>query len=464
MNILLIVPAGDAYRITSEKQEVPQRSMLRFSILPVTAVAGATPPGHHVEICDENVEMLDFDRNVDLVGISIMTATANRGKQIAREFHKRGKLVVAGGYHATLFPEDVLDHFDAVLLGDAEEAWPRLLADAGIGRLQKTYRTEGPLDMRKMPLPRRDLIGHNARHYATTNALQIGRGCKHGCRYCSITAFHRQTYRCRPVREVIEELRTLPREVIFVDDNIVADPDYSKELFRAMAPLKKRWVSQSSLAIADDPELLELAHRAGCRGLFIGIETIRSDNLQDVHKNVNLHRSCFKRTDAIQSIGIGIIAGIIVGMDHDDVSVFEKTLRFLQHAGINAIQLNIMTPLPGTPLYKDLRKVGRITDHDFEHYDFRHCVFRPMQMTSRQLQEGADWLYRQFYRLDRVLLRVLRTAFISGPTPAFLTWKLNRTYRYDNRREGITGQNPAKHRPGRTYESESRRPLLTSER
>jgi len=235
----------------------------------------------------------------------------------------------------------------------------------------------------------------------------------------------------------------VPRNFIFVDDNIIADPSYARELFERLAPLRKRWVSQCSLSIADDPELLALASAAGCRGLFIGLETTSPENLAAVDKGFNDSDRYRDRLEAIERAGIGVIAGMIVGMDGDDASVFERTLDFLTRSPINALQLNIMTPLPGTPLFADMKRAGRIVDEDYEHYDFRHCVIRPARMTAQELQDGADWLYAQYYRLDRVVWRTLRTLFAVGLQTAYLTWRLNMTYRFDNRREGIRGRNPA---------------------
>jgi len=444
MRILLVVPAGKDYRISDVDQPVPKRPMLRFSILPILTVAAATPARHSIQICDENVQPIDFDADVDVVGVSIMTATANRGREIARRFRRRGKTVVAGGFHATLYTDEVLEDFDAIVAGDAEGVWADLLTDVENGRLKKLYRNRQPIDMSKITPPRRDLLKETGDYYATTNAVQIGRGCIHGCRYCSITAFHNRTYRRRPVDKVIEELRQISRDIIFVDDNIISEPDYAKNLFRAMAPLNKRWVSQASLDIADDPELVELASRSGCRGLFVGIETLNRKNLVSVNKAFNSIQRYRERFSMLYRHGIGVIAGIIVGMDNDGIHVFEDTLKFLDETGIQAIQVNIMTPLPGTPLYEHYKKTGRILDRNFDHYDFRHCVFQPRRMSRRQLQDGADWLYSRFYRLDRILIRTLRTLFEVGPVTAYLTWRLNTTYRYDNKRESIVGSNPAR--------------------
>lgn len=452
MKILLVLPAGERVRVTRDRPDVPRRAMLRFSVLPLTVVAALTPREHAVRIVDENVEPVDFDTDCDVVGITFMTALAPRAYEIAGAFRRRGKIVVAGGYHPTLCPADASPHFDALVLGDAEGAWERLLADIRAGALRKIYRP-GAADVAAgsvlpgtlhTPRPRRALLERTARHYATINAVQAGRGCRHNCRYCSVTVFHQQHYRRRPVAAVIEELRTLSRDFIFVDDNIIADREYALELFRRMIPLGKRWVSQCSVLIADDPELLRLAQAAGCRGLFLGIETASPVNLAAMNKQFNRTESYEARLRRIRGAGIGVIAGMIVGMDGDGVGVFEETLRFLERTHIDAVQLNILTPLPGTPLYADMDADGRVADREWSHYDYRHVVFRPARMTATELQAGADWVYAQFYRLDRILWRFVRGIFSVGWMPALLGLKLGLTYRYDNRREGIVGWNPAR--------------------
>jgi radical SAM superfamily enzyme YgiQ (UPF0313 family) len=351
--------------------------------------------------------------------------------------------VVAGGYHPTFQPEEVLRHVDAVVVGEAEGQWPLLLADLEAGRMRSVYRAAAPCDPALIPAPRRDLTVRNDRHYVTTNAVQTGRGCRHGCRYCSITAFHRKTHRSRPLAAVLAEVKAVPRDFMFIDDNIIADPEYAMALFRELIPLRKRWVSQCSLTLADDPALLALARQAGCVGLFIGIESIDPENLVSFRKQFNEVGSYLRRIAAIRDQGIGIIAGMIVGADHDDVTVFRRSLQFLDRARVDALQLNILTPLPGTALHEELARVGRILDDNLEHYDFRHTVIRPALMTAEELQAGADWLYRRFYRLDRILLRTLRAAAKLGWAAAWLCFRLNMTYRGDNLRDAIGGWDPA---------------------
>jgi radical SAM superfamily enzyme YgiQ (UPF0313 family) len=452
MKILLILPAGERVRVTRTNLAVPKRAMLRFSVLPLTTVAALTPCEHDVRILDENVEPLNFDADCDVVGITFMTALAPRAYEIARAFRARGKIAVGGGYHATLCADEAAKYFDAIVSGDAEGAWEKVLADVESGRLRcggdavrgLTYRSTYRSPALCTPIPRRELLAATARHYVTVNAMQTGRGCPHACRYCSVTVFHNRKHQHRPLANVLAELREIPRDFIFVDDNIIADRAYARELFAALAPLRKRWVSQCSVDIADDAELLRLACAAGCCGLFIGIETTSAENLAAMDKQFNQSGRYPQRLAAIRRAGIGVVAGIIVGMDGDDASVFERTLRFLEKTKIDALQLNILTPLPGTPLFAEMKSVGRMMDTDWSHYDYRHVVFRPARMTASELQAGADWLYEQFYRLDRILSRFARGLFTLGWKPALLGLKLGLTYRYDNQREGIVGWNPAK--------------------
>ncbi len=435
MKILLVLPAGENFRVTTKDTRVPRRKMLRFSILPLTTIAALTPSCHEVGICDENVEPIDFDADVDLVGITFMTAVAPRAYQIAAEFRKRGKIVVAGGYHTTLCPDDVEPHFDSLVIGEAEIQWQQLLQDVEAKRLQKKYVATHPCDPALIPTPRRDLTTRNKHHYVTINAVHTGRGCFNACNFCSITAFFNHNHRNRPLDHVLNELKELPKSILFIDDNIIANRDYARKMFEEMIPLRKKWVSQCTIDIADDPDLLILAKKSGCIGLFIGIESIQSGNLATFNKKFNQSESYPKRLKIIRNAGIAILGSLIVGGDSDDPSIFADTLKFLQQNRTIALQLNILTPLPGTPLFEKMEREGRIIDRDWTKYDYRNVIFQPAKMTPSQLQQGADWLYRQYYRLDRIFLHSLYTLFKYGLFNAILTWRLNFTYRYDNQQE-----------------------------
>jgi radical SAM superfamily enzyme YgiQ (UPF0313 family) len=446
MKILLVLPASENLRVRRPDEKAPKREMLRFSVLPLLTVASLTPGGHEVEICDENVSYLNFDRPCDLVGVGFMTALAPRAYKIAREFRKRGRTLVAGGYHPTLMPEEVLEHFDAVLSGDAEGAWPRLIDDFKKGRLQRRYSQTGAEAGRISGAKgARALLAPTSRFYATPNAVQAGRGCVHNCRYCSVTAFHKGCYRHRPLEEIVCEVKALKGDFIFVDDNIVSDEDFATGLFKALKPLGRSWVSQCSIKIADNPGLLRLAAESGCRGLFIGIESLSAQNMLSMDKGFNDNGTYEEKIKRIRRQGIGVIAGIIVGMDFDGRDVFAKTLEFLRECHVDAIQLNIMTPLPGTPLFEDFQQKGRIRSRDWSLYDFRHVVMEPMKMSPGELQDGADWLYASFYSLPAIISRALNALLVCGLQTALLSLKLGLTYRYDIVREGICGRDPQEH-------------------
>ncbi|MBF0199690.1 MAG: B12-binding domain-containing radical SAM protein, partial [Planctomycetes bacterium] len=273
MKILLILPAADHLRITKDTPEVPHRKMLRFSVLSLTTLASLTPEEYSLTICDENVEELDLDQSPDVVGISFMTGLAPRAYELAKHFHNKGAVTVAGGYHPTLRTEEAMTHFDCVVAGPAEQVWPKCLKDIEQGSYQSLYRQTTPYKGSDIPVPKRQLTQKNEKHYITTHAVQTGRGCNHRCKFCSISAFYNQCYYTRPVEDIIEELEAIPKNFMFVDDNIIADKEYARDLFTRMIPLRKRWTGQCSIELADDPELLELASRSGCKALFVGIET-----------------------------------------------------------------------------------------------------------------------------------------------------------------------------------------------
>lgn len=443
MKILLILPAAEHLRVKENGGYVPKRKMLRFSVLSLTTVAALTPKEHEVVICDENVEYLDTDLDCDVVGITFMTGIAPRAYELAGIFRKRGVVTVAGGFHPTLCTDEAMKHFDIVVSGQAEGIWPKVLEDIAAGSFKPLYHAAPDSDLSQVPLPRRDLTKKTRRHYATMHAVQTGRGCNHKCKFCSVTAFFGGKHQSRPLQDVLDELRTVPKHFMFIDDNIIGDVEYAKELFRAMIPMKKRWISQCSIEIADDPELLKLAKDAGCIGVFVGIESLSEAGLEAMEKGFNDSASYFERIKTIQRARIGVQAGMIVGLDSDDAGVFERNLAFLQKAGTIALQLAILTPQPGTPLRDEFEKQGRIVDFDWGHYDFRHVVIEPKNMTRKQLQDGADWLYAQYYRLDRVIIRSIRSLFTVGLLMTYVGWRVNLTYRYNNRRERIIGANPA---------------------
>ncbi len=440
MKIMLIAPASGKWQRVGKHKLFGGR-VFRFSMLSLLSVAAETPPDIHVQLVDEQVEKIPWDADVDLVGITCMTALAPRAYEIAARFRARGVPVVLGGMHPTLCPDEAIQHADAVVAGEAEGLWPRVVEDARAHRLAGIYRHDTLPSLAGIKPPPRHLL--DPARYATVHAVQATRGCPHGCDFCAVSAFNRQTQRRRPIEEVVAEVSSIPdRFIIFVDDNLTADRAYAADLFRALKPLKKWWITQSTLAIADDPEFVKLAADAGCKGLFVGLETFSADNLQSVNKGFNRVQQYRDAIRLLHAHGIAIEAGIVFGFDGDNASVFESTLRILDELQVDVIQVSIFTPLPGTPRHIAMK--NRLTDLNWSHYDFHNVVFQPRLMSACDLQAGHDWVTHQFYRPWNILRRLWRHALRPGGL-ATLPYMAAISFGYYGRtvRWNIRGWNPA---------------------
>lgn len=403
MKIRLIDPAYDDPLIRHSQKVIRN---IWFARLTLTTLAALTPPDIDVSITDENVEAIDFEENVDLVGITGMVMHASRAYQIASRFRQRGIPVVMGGPHASSLPLEAKEHVDAVVVGEAENVWGDLLQDLRNGRLKPFYKSDGHFSMKGMPLPRLDLLRKKA--YMTINCVQTTRGCPHQCDFCHVTHFFGKTYRCRPVEEVIEEVKRLEGEfLVFIDDNIAGNRDYAKELFTRLKPLKKKWASQASMTLPRDPELLRLAAESGCVSLFFGIESLSAENLKDVNKGFNRAHQFEEALKIVHDHDIMILGGFIFGLDHDDEGVFERTLRFCERNKIELPSFFILTPLPGTPLYQRMESEGRLLHKDWSRYNGATVVFKPRLMTEETLQRGFNWMCKEAYSWRSIFKRVV---------------------------------------------------------
>jgi radical SAM superfamily enzyme YgiQ (UPF0313 family) len=377
----------------------------RFPYLALTTLAALTGEDWDISIVDENVEALDFSVMPDLAAISIMTPLAKRGYEIADTYRKAGVTVVLGGIHPTMMKDEAKSHADAVVLGEAERVWPQVLSDFKRRDLESFYRTTDFCSLDHLRIPRRDLLNRGA--YFFVNTVQTTRGCPFDCDFCSVTSFYGRTYRVRPVEDVINELGHMEGGfVFFVDDNIVGTPSYAKQLFRALIPLKLRWFSQASLSIVKDAELLDLAQRSGCKGLFIGFESLSQETLKAMGKPVNRVHEYVESIKMIHDHGIGIQGSFIFGTDHDDQSVFSRVLRFVEKTHLEAALFSVLTPFPGTRIHKALQRENRILHNDWEKYDMNHVVFEPKKMSPRQLQDGFNWVYKRLYGYRSILTRL----------------------------------------------------------
>jgi radical SAM superfamily enzyme YgiQ (UPF0313 family) len=405
-NVLIVCPAPN---VCQARRRSKVSRYFRHTRLSLLTVAAATPPGWEVSIVDEYVSPIDFSQSYDCVGVSFMTAGAPRAYEIADAFRGRGIKVVAGGYHPSFRPQEVLRHFDSVCIGDAEPSWPTMLRDLENDRLKPVYQSGPGYSLTDLPIPRRDLL--NKSSYLTRNTVQTSRGCRNRCDFCSVSAFHSATYRHRPVEQVIAEIRNLSGKLlIFIDDNIAADRAYALELFEALKGLDRNWFSQAELNIARDPELLDAAAESGCRGLFVGLESLSDENLRDVHKGFCRAEEYLGSIETLHKRGIAVEAAFIFGMDNDTTEVFDRTLEFLNESAVEVAQLTMVTPFPGTPLYEELEREGRILTRDWKYYDFNHVVFRPRRMSPEELQAGTDKLVEEFYSY-KAMARRIRAAF-----------------------------------------------------
>lgn len=384
----------------------------RFPFLALTMLAGLTDDDWDITIVDENTQQIDFDMIPDLVGISLMTPLATRGYAIADEYQKRNVPVVLGGIHPTMMPGEAATHADAVVTGEAETTWPQVLADARAGSLKTRYDAHGFPPLTGMQTPRRDLL--NRKSYFFINTIQTTRGCPFDCEFCSVTAFYGRTYRTRPVQDVISEIEQMDgNHLFFVDDNIVGKPDFAKELFLALKPLKKRWFSQASLSIVKDPSLLKLAKESGCGGLFVGFESLSQETLKSFGKSVNRSAEYRDAVNRLHDHGIGIQGSFIFGADQDTTAVFSDVLRFVEKAHIEAAIFSVLTPFPGTDIFTDFKQNNRLLHMNWDQYDMNHVVFKPKKMTATQLQDGLNWAYQKLYGYPSIIKRLF--PFKIGP-------------------------------------------------
>jgi len=376
--------------------------------LALPLLAALTPDDIEVEKVEDYFEDIPFDTNAEVIGISAQVMQLSRVIELAKAFKQRGKIVVLGGFLPSMHPEAVEEHVDALCIGEGDLIWPRMLEDITNGTLKKIYRSEQPVDVTSLPIPKYKLI---KRERMISYPVQATRGCPFTCEYCSIIQLY-TSYRLRPVEQVIRDIRAIPSKYMhFTDDNLMENRKYSKNLFRAMKKMKVIWGAQVTINVARDREMLKLAYQAGCRMLALGVESLEQANLLQVSKGFTKVDEFSQSFKTIQDTGIGVHALIVFGLPHDKTNVFERTVDYLEQQAVAITEFFIYTPYPGTPEGKRILKEGRINDLDLNHYRESYVVFDHPHMTKEEIIKGYWYALNRFYSLRSIISRMWRGTF-----------------------------------------------------
>jgi radical SAM superfamily enzyme YgiQ (UPF0313 family) len=396
MKILLISPCADPLVRTTRIFLVPQLSL--------HILAGLTPPDHEVKIVEEEIEEIDLEDDVDLVGISCFTSNAPRAYALAQEFRKRGKKVVLGGIHPSVLPEEALRYADTVVVGEAEGVWEQLLSDFEKGNLHRKYHRPEPSLDRYIPMRGKTSIKTS---WFPITPVMTTRGCPYDCEFCSVGNLYGKKIRHVPVRHVVRYMEEIGGKVYtFLDDNIIGDPKYAKELFRAIKPLRIQWAGEVSISFARDEEMMKLAAGSGCVAMFFGLESVSADNLHRMKKSLKEMKEIEEAIRRVKSFGIHFHPSFVLGFDADTKDIFPETVDFLFRNNIGTFALNTLTPYPGTRIYEQYRRENRILTRDWKYYNSKNVVFRPQNMTPLDLHIGRLWSIRQFCKTGSIARRI----------------------------------------------------------
>ena len=365
-------------------------------------IAALTPDEIELELIDEDIEDINFHRDYDLVGITAVTQQATRAYEIARRFRERNVKVVLGGIHITVLPDEARLHADSIIVGEAENLWPKLLDDFRHNRLSLVYTSQQQVDLRESPLPRYELLRGKP---AKIVWVQATRGCPHDCTFCCASRVYGAKYRHKSISQVIAEIKEVRRIkkhalVGFADDNLLCNRDYSHQLLEKVAEQEIRWVGQSDISIADDDNLLKLVKQSGCVALLIGFESIIPDNLKGLDSTdwkLKHLRNYAESIAAIQSNGIGIIGTFIAGLDHDDSSIFDGLADFIIDNHLAGAQIAALTPFPHTRVREDLLRESRVLDTLWENYTFYDVNIKPKNMRPEELEKGILYTFKKVY-------------------------------------------------------------------
>jgi len=365
-------------------------------------IGALTPDDVELELIDEGIADIDFSRGYDLVAITAVTQQANRAYEIARRFREKNIKVVLGGIHATVLPDEAKLYADSVVVGEAENLWPKLLDDFRHNRLSPVYASQQEVDLKGSPIPRYELLGEKPCKIVW---VQATRGCPHDCSFCCASRVYGSKYRHKSIDQVINEIKKIRRIkkhalIGFADDNILCDKDYSCQLLEKVVDLKIKWIGQSDISIAYDNSLLKLIKKSGCVVLLIGFESIIEDNLRGLDSSnwkLKHLKNYVESIRAIQGNGIGIIGTFIVGFDNDDNSIFNKLADFIVDNHLAGAQIAALTPFPHTRVRKNLLSEGRVLNTPWENYTLYDVNIKPKKMSPHELERGILDTFKKVY-------------------------------------------------------------------
>jgi len=365
---------------------------------------GLTPPEIEVKVIEEEIDHIDLEQECDLVGISCLTANAPRAYELCQEFKKRGKTVVLGGVHPTILPDEALQYADCVVVGEAEGVWETLINDFQNDNLKKKYHDPLP-DLGKY-IPK-DFSKIIKKRLYNLIPIMTTKGCPYNCDFCCVTNLFGKKIRHIPIENIVRDIQESgAKNFLFLDDNIVGHPKYSKELFKAIKPLKINWVGQASISLlVGDDELLQLAAESGCKMLFLGIESVSDEQIKLMRKAIQDIEHLESAIKKIKKMGILIHASMVFGFDNDTTEIFDNTVKFLIKNKVNTVSFNVLTPYPGTKTYQNMKNEGRLITTDWTYYDHNTVVFKPKNMTPYELQVGKVEARKKFYSISSVLKR-----------------------------------------------------------
>jgi radical SAM superfamily enzyme YgiQ (UPF0313 family) len=374
-----------------------------FPPLGLATLAGFLDPDDEVVLRDEHVEPLSLEDGPDLAGIQVYVTSARRAYRVADAYRARGAYVAMGGLHVRASPDEALSHADSIFLGPADDTWPMFLKDLRAGSPRRVY-VSRERTLLHTPQPRRDLIRRS--RYLVPNSIVVSRGCPHHCDFCYKDAFYRGglSFYTRRVDEALAEIQGLPgRHLYFLDDHLFGSVPFASALFAGLRGMGRLWQAAGTVASVLRPRLMEMAAESGLRSLFVGFETLNPRNLAAHHKDHNLEKDYRRAVRRLHDLGVMVNASFVFGMDDDDPDVFDRTVAWMIEQGIETATFHILTPYPGTALYRRLAAQGRLLHQDWDLYDTRHAVFRPARMSPGELEDGYRRAYRDFYRWGSIL-------------------------------------------------------------